>query len=248
MNMMPRWDEGFGFQIVQEYRHESALLDGKTEVGNGLSETAHLTHLEGVYTWDRSIRLTFKLPYVIDAERELLDHLGNVYTQSYQGLGDLTLALPLKHYFNEYGASGSWTFAPQIRVPLGERKPNEYSIPDRVWGLGLSFGYERETPLTFINTGLGIWLFETSEPNEVSANLDLGWNFHTRGQLLLETDLLMDSDGARTLSTGTALYWRVTDLVHTRAEIKWDIYDDQGNRELDHGNGYTAKIGLGFVW
>jgi hypothetical protein len=87
-NEMPRWDGGWGFQFIQEYRHERDLLSGNTVVGPGFSEDIHLLHLEGVYTWDKSIRLTFKLPYVLDARRELLGIGGSKFVQHDEGFGD----------------------------------------------------------------------------------------------------------------------------------------------------------------
>ena len=64
MNMMPRWAGGWGYQFVEEYRRESDLLLGDRKAYPGFTEDVHLLHLQGVYTWDRSIRLTAKLPYV----------------------------------------------------------------------------------------------------------------------------------------------------------------------------------------
>ncbi len=40
--------------------------------------------------------------------------------------GDSTLALPLKKYSNLDGRSGSWTLAPQVRVPLSG--DDEYEV------------------------------------------------------------------------------------------------------------------------
>lgn len=244
MNMMPRWDGGFGFQLIQEYRTESALLDGDTEIADGLSESVHVLHLEGVYTWDRSIRLTAKLPFVLEAQREILDGAGEVIKQSDSGVGDLTLALPIKRYFNETHKSGSWTFAPQLRVPLGSE--TDFDVYDHVWGGGLYLGFEQETASQFFAVGLSGWLLEGDDENELHAHLDLGWNFNTRGQLLLETDFHYEFDGSYTLSTGPALYYRITDLVHARVEWKMDVIDYQNT--IDHGNGYALKAGLGFVW
>ena len=81
MNMMPRWAGGWGYQFVEEYRHESDLLLGDRKAYPGFTEDVHLMHLQGVYTWDRSIRLTAKLPYVLDARREMPDGLGGKKTQ-----------------------------------------------------------------------------------------------------------------------------------------------------------------------
>ncbi len=247
MNMMPRWSEGYGFQLIQEYRHERDLLLGEDKVGKGLTEDVHILNLEAVYTWERWIRLTAKLPYILHAEREILDTQGNVQKQTDSGFGDLTLALPLKKYFNLDGRSGSWTLAPQLRVPLAHQ--DEYSIGDGEWGVGVSIGYETETANWFISTGVSVWTFEDQEPFEVGVNLDLGRNlfaFDSSGQILWETDFKWEDDGSYLLKAGLALYWKFTDTVHGRAEWKHDFIDYRG--ALDHGNGETFKIGLGFVY
>lgn len=244
MNMMPRWDDGFGLQGFYEYRWESELLDGDDEVGDGLTESVNLFHLEGVYTWDRSVRITAKLPFILDAQREVLDDAGNVVKERDSGVGDLTLALPLKRYFNEEHKSGSWTAAPLLRVPLSEK--DTYDIYNRAWGGGIFLGYEQETPWVFFSTGLSAWFYEGEEPEKISGNLDIGWNFNGRGQLLWETDFHYESDDSKTLSTGPALYFRFSDLVHSRLAWKFDAYDYQG--VIDHGNGHQIRAGVGFVW
>jgi len=244
-NALPRWDGGYGIQFLQEFITESELLDGgRNEVGDGLTEKVHLLRIEGVYTWDRSVRLTAKLPVVLDAEREIIDEEGNVIRQRDSGVGALTLALPLKRYFNETDKSGSWTVAPQLRVPL--RSKTEYDFIDPVWGGGLSLGYEQETANYFFSTGVTGWFLEGDEEDELQYELSLGWNFNTRGQLLAETSFLYEFDGSYTLSAGPALYYRFSDLVHTRIEWKADIVDVSNT--LDHGNGYRVSVGLGFVW
>ncbi len=101
MDMAPRWDGGYGFQTRVE------RFDDVTT-----------TWLEGVYTWDRSIRATFKLPYR-DGD-----------------MGDLILGMPLKNYFNEGAKTGNWSFTPQVQLPTGE---------DGEWDAGVSFSYSSET-------------------------------------------------------------------------------------------------------
>lgn len=247
MNMMPRWSEGYGFQLIQEYRHKRDLLLDDKKVGRGLTEDVHILNLEAVYTWERWIRLTAKLPYILHAEREIFDSQGDVQKQTDSGFGDLTLALPLKKYFNLDGRSGSWTLAPQLRVPIANQ--DEYSISDGEWGAGFSIGYETETAHWFISTGANLWTFEDQEPFEVGAHLDLGRNFfafNSSGQILWETDFKWEDDGSYLLKSGPALYWKFTDTIHGRLEWKHDFYDRRG--VLDHGNGDTVKIGLGFVY
>ena len=246
-NEMPRWDNGWGFQFVQEYRHESDLMSGGNVVADGFSEDVHILHLEGVYTWDKSIRITAKLPYVIDARREFPDGMGGKVTQTDSGIGDATLALPLKKYFNLDGRSGSWTLAPQIRIPLAG--DDEYEVYDGAWGTGISAGYETETYRYIIATGISAWVFDEDEPVQVSGSLDLGFNyqiFNTSGHIKWETDFIYEDDGTEKLYTGPKIYLRITDTVHTQFMFKEEIHSRRN--ALDHGNGRFVRIGLGFVF
>lgn len=247
LSKMPRWSEGYGIQFVYEYRHERDLLLGGQKIGPSLTEDVHIMNIEAVYTWERWIRLTAKLPYVLSAERQVFDGNGNIVTQHDQGIGDLTLALPLKRYFNLDGRSGSWTLAPQLRVPTAGN--DSYEIGDGVWGAGLSLGYETETTDWFFAFGASAWTFEQDEPFQAGLSVDFGRNifaFDSSGQLTWETDFTWEDDGSRLLSAGPALYWKFTDTIHFKAEWKHDFYDKRGT--LDHGNGDTIKIGLGFVY
>ena len=246
-NEMPRWDNGWGFQIVEEHRSESDLLLGETVIAKGFSEEIYITHLEGVYTWDKSIRVTAKLPYVRDAMRELPDGSGGKLLQEDEGWGDLTLALPLKRYFNLDGRSGSWTFAPQLRIPLSEQ--DEYEVYDQIWRPGISVGYETETHKWIMAIGAATSTASEGMPSKSSMNIDLGFNFrafNSSGHAKWETDYLREGDGSETLVVGPSLYWRFTDTVHGKIMWKRDTHDRQGT--LDHGNGRYVKIGLGFVY
>ena len=76
MNMMPRWSGGWGYQVHYEYINKTDLLMGSNKLYPGFSEEINVMHLEGVYTWKKEIRITAKLPYVLDAEREMPDGSG----------------------------------------------------------------------------------------------------------------------------------------------------------------------------
>ena len=53
--MMPRWASGWGVQSL----YELSVSD----------ETRyHALHVEGVYTWERWIRVTYKVPFIIDGQ------------------------------------------------------------------------------------------------------------------------------------------------------------------------------------
>ena len=246
-NEMPRWDNGWGFQLVEEYRHESDLMSGGDVVAAGFSEDVHILHAEGVYTWDKSIRVTAKLPFVLDAKRELPDGADGKITQHDEGIGDATLALPLKRYFNLDGRSGSWTLAPQVRVPLSGK--DEYEVYDGAWGTGISAGYETETYRYLFSAGISSWIFEGDEPIQVSGSIDLGINyriFNTSGHVKWETDFIFEDDGTEKLYIGPKVYIRITDTVHAQAMYKHEVHSRRNS--LDHGNGSFLKLGLGFVF
>lgn len=102
MDMAPRWSGGYGLQTRFEH------FDDET-----------VTWLEGVYTWDRSVRATFKLPYQ-DGE-----------------IGDLILGVPLKKYSNDGAKTSNWSVTPSVQLPTGD---------DGEWDTGLSLSYSSETP------------------------------------------------------------------------------------------------------
>lgn len=244
---MPRWKNGWGIQFVEEYRKDSDLMSGGKVVASGLSEEVHLLHLEGVYTWHKSVRATIKLPLVMDARRELPDGMGGIRVHRDEGIGDATIALPLKRYFNLDGRSGSWTLAPQLRIPLSDK--DEYDIYDGVWGQGVSVGYETETSRYIFAIGASSWVFESSEPFQASANVDIGLNFEANslfGHLRWETDFIYEDDGTEKLYVGPSLYLKITDKVHMQAMYKNEIHSRRN--ELDHGNSQFAKLGIGFVF
>jgi hypothetical protein len=247
MNMMPRWDHGWGLQFVEEYRHEDDLLLGSKKAYSGFTEDVHLLHLQGVYTWDRSIRLTAKLPYVVDARREMPNGFGGKLVERDNGIGDATLALPLKKYFNLDGRSGSWTFKPMLRVPLAG--DDDYEIYDSEWGGGLGLGYEFEMSDFAFSSSAAAWGFGGDDPSEVHISVDFGYNFlasGTNGSLFWESDFHYEDDGSKTLLAGPAFYWNFNDTSHTRLEWKHDFYDRQG--VLDHGNGDVFMLSIGFVY
>ncbi len=246
-NEMPRWDNGWGVQMIQEYRTESDLLFGDTKIGPGFGEDVHILHLEGVYTWDKSVRVTMKFPYVLDARREIFDEDGDKIVQHDEGVGDLTLALPLKRYFNLDQRSGSWTLTPHLVIPLAQE--DEYEVYDHEWGTGLSVGYETETYRYVFKVGASAWFYQGEEPFETFASIDLGFNLHafdSSGNILWENDIHYEDDGSLTLSMGPSFYWRLSDTFHTKIAWKKDFFDRQG--VVDHGNGSSLKIGIAVVF
>jgi len=244
---MPRWTGGWGVQLMQEF----LMREGEdSEVGSLVQsekEHIHLTHIQGVYTWDKSVRVTVKIPVVVFAEKTL--NMAGEPTTSLQdqGLGDPTIALPLKSYFNLDGRSGSWTLAPQLRVPAGQT--DEYDVYSRRWATGLSGGYSTETHLFFLMTSAGAWYEVDDTPWEANAGLALGLNFQfaeMNGHLLLKQYGKYRQKDAITYAIGPTVYLRITDEFHAQLQTRHDAvswYQDGKNRRED-----SFRIGIAIVY
>ena len=92
---MPRWSGGWGIQLMQEYLDRENRNSESNASAPSSKEHIHLTHLQGVYTWDKSIRVTVKVPVVVFAEKVLDGNpaqAGGI--QRDQGLGDPTSPSP----------------------------------------------------------------------------------------------------------------------------------------------------------
>ena len=113
MDMAPRWADGYGIQTRFE-RFDSQST----------------TWVEGVYTFDKSVRLTFKQPYR-DGQ-----------------LGDIIVGLPLKKYKNDGASTSNWSVTPSVQFPTG--RPSE-------WDLGLSLSYSSESPRFYQLYDLYTW-------------------------------------------------------------------------------------------
>ena len=152
---MPRWDNGWGVQLEHEHQNSSRA-------------SGHLLHLEGVYTWRKWIRLTYKIPWVVTAQS-----LEDTAAPAQSGLGTPVLALPLKYYFNKDGRSGSWSLTPHVYLPVSTVLLGQ----ENVYG-GLSVSYSQETYGTALDIALGTHLRHQDLMPELHLNLAGGGKFH----------------------------------------------------------------------
>ena len=115
MDMAPRWEHGYGFQIRHESYGSDKLLSGASRVGNALNRAndVNITWLEGIYTFRREVRLTVKIPYV-DQRRTVVQN-GAAVKQSGSGLSDSILGLQLKYYYNRESSTGNFGLTPYPR-------------------------------------------------------------------------------------------------------------------------------------
>ena len=146
MDMAPRWQGGFGFQLRHQYNGSSVRLRGDGSVDNSLrlSRHRHETWFEGVYTFLREVRLTAKLPLV--HERRVLEQDGEVSRHSSFGMGDMVAAMLFKHYYNEATHTGNFSVTPQLRLPTGSVAEG---TGDGSFDPGLSISFSAENTQVF---------------------------------------------------------------------------------------------------
>jgi hypothetical protein len=119
MDMAPRWKGGYGVQMRIENSVKDRLEQKGSSLGNPdrLKVKSSTTWFEGVYTFRRGFRLTFKLPWLEKTRRLLQD--GQVRDLRASGLGDLILGIQNKYYFNKPHYTGNISFTPSFYLPTG---------------------------------------------------------------------------------------------------------------------------------
>ena len=244
---MPRWSDGWGVQILQEFQTKQEQNQAADAGYDSASEYIHLTHVQGVYTWDKSIRMTAKVPFVVFAERTVEGAGTTPVSYQDQGLGDVQLALPLKHYFNLDGRSGSWTLAPQMRIPGGS--DDEYDVYRRHWAGGLYAGYETETFRYHIGGGLSGWFEEGESPYSSVLTFQVGMNYQIgdmNGYVKLKQYGKYRQDYGLSYAMGPSIYLRISDTFHGQIQTSHDVVSKRFGQKTGRDDSY--RIGIGFVY
>ena len=260
MDMAPRWDDGYGFQIRHENYGSKTLINGDSKVDNALNQKTSInkTWFEGVYTFDKSIRTTFKLPYIQRTSSS------NGIKESNEGIGDLILGVPLKHYINKGAFTSNLSLTPSLRLPTGSSSGN-LPIGDGSADIGLSLSYSIETPKFYYLYDLFYWVNNRgdrgiNEGNELGLDINLGYhpihNNETNTGVFLMWDIT-----ARNIEKGTGLNNQITGggRVHTgpvivlyknnimlRAEYKLPVYEYFKSSGLSRGNELNIGVGITF--
>jgi len=246
MGMVPRWDGGHGIQAFYTYRKSSSILEGSSELANpyGLSESLASASFEGVYTWDRSVRATFKLPY-LERSREVV-HSSEIEQLRQSGWGDLKLALPLKLYFNRERHSGNWSMTPQVKLPTASSK-GPLALGDGSVDYALGFGFEKENPYLLYNFGLTYWNTGSAEkPDRWEFESLVAWNFAKDKFLGLDLDGIWNSDStSRRIETGPSFFWWIEHSVLMKIEYKRVLDERVAGRAFASGDQW--RIGFGIV-
>ena len=248
---MPRWNDGWGVQVLAEYQRARHLLDGSDVFAPDTPESAYILRVEGVYTFTKAYRLTLKIPVVLDAQRtQPVGPSRQLVSQTDQGLAAPVLTMPLKSYFNLDGRSGSWTLAPQVSVRVGPQR--DYTPIPQVWGAGLGVGYETETYRYHFGTSLSGWWYEPglyNQPSLLTWGIGGGLNVQalgSSGHIKLKANATVQTDSSVIVDVGPLVYWRLSDLWHAQLLWRRDVFNSQGR--VRPGDRDVFRVGLGVVF
>jgi len=263
MDMAPRWSEGYGFQIRHEFRQSDDLIDKNDKLANPLSldRKVHTTWLEGIYTFDRSKRVTIKIPWVDKARTTNIG--GIAVKQTDHGLGDIILAVPLKLFRNKTSSTYSFGFTPSLRVPSG-KTGGDYPIGDGSWDTGLSFNYSSESPKFYQLYDLFYWINTEGDRDQDEGNqlgLDMNWGIHpyhnndrNTGMFLMfdvtarykdEGFKISGNNAGTRVSVGPILVLYRGNTMF-RAEYKFPVYEYALGSQVSYGNELNVGIGITF--
>lgn len=263
MDMAPRWKDGYGFQIRQEYHSSNELFSGSSEVDNpfGRENSTSTTWLEGIYTFRREVRLSVKIPHM-DKERTVIRN--GVPVQEFgSGLGDIVIGVPLKSYTNKESATSNIAFTPSIRLPTGSTS-GELPVGDGSTDVGVSFSASFEKADLYQYYDLFYWKNGEGdrgieEGDEIGFDANIGWHpYHdnlTNEGVFLMWDLSaryeergQDTEGVtggKRVSSGPVFVYYQGGMM-IRAEYKYPLYEDVLDTQLSHGQEFN--VGIGFVF
>ena len=271
MDMAPRWNGGYGFQVRHESYGSDKLLNGSSEVANttGVERHVDTTWLEGVYTFRPSLRFTFKLPYVDKWRSRSVD--GDLVHQATKGLGDLIVAMPLKAYTNDGPNTHNWGLTPQIKLPTGSSK-DDYALSDGSIDLGLSFSYSAEgypvksKPKLKLYQLYDLFYWENREGDDgqhegdtigldinVGVQMNHSNNDNTGTFLIWDISARHSGEASAETRTGASAGTRVhtgpvvmhyRDNLMFRAEYKFAAYEDK--QGLSRGDEFVIGVGMAF--
>jgi len=232
MDMAPRWSGGYGFQI----RYESF----KTKHQDKSFSTDHRIYFfEGVYTWDKSKRITFKLPYY---------KIENRRSNSVSRLSEfreLIIGLPLKKYKNYNHHTQNFGFTPQIKIPINKMdRSSKYK-----YGSGLSISYSKESFKYYQLYDIFGWIHQGKVPL-FGIDINLGVHPYHNNNNNNGVFIIWDVTGRYNESHGSILAGPVLvpyrQKVMARLELKFPVIETGIEDHLTKS--IFSNLGIGFVF
>ncbi|MBN4081119.1 hypothetical protein JYT44_02010 [Caldithrix abyssi] len=267
MDMAPRWKGGYGIQ----FRYENIIRDRLTYNGKlvsnpfGLQSETSTLWVEGVYTFTRAHRLTFKLPLVEKQAR--LEKDGQFHNFRESGAGDLILGFQNKLYFNETNYTGNFGFTPSIRIPTGSTS-GDLELGRGAVDYGVSFSASVELFKLYTFLDLFAWFptegTQGERPgNTLAVDFDLGIHPYHNMQLNRGIFIMMGfngrqyepeqvSGGKEPLDSGGSTFEVAPTLVlynknwMIRTQYHIPVY--QNNKGAQLFESPRLQVGIGFVF
>ncbi len=265
MDMAPRWADGYGIQLRYEQYGSGKLLRGNAKIANplGLNRYVKKTWLEGVYTFDKSLRITAKIPYI--RQSRITNINGVATSQNNNGIGDLIIGVPVKKYYNNDKSTANLSFTPSLRIPTGNTS-GAFPISDGSWDMGLSLSYSKSTSKFYQLYDVFYWKNTKGknglhEGNELGLDVNLGyhpyhdnltntgifvmWDITARHHGKPDAAILTTASGGDSLRTGPVLVGYRNSIM-VRAEYKYPVYENKQTIGLSRGHEFTFGIGVTF--
>ena len=236
MDMAPRWNGGYGFQVRYESFGSDRTINDKDVLSSYYQQTFWL---EGVYTWNRSKRITFKLPY-----HKIEDKDADVIGTS-NSLGDIIVAVPLKKYSNFKRSTQNIGFTPQLRLPLGNKKTNNNGH----LGAGVSLAYSLESFSFYQMYDIFGWVYDDKDA-QLGLDINVGIHPYHNNKTNTGIFLIWDLTGrweenSTTLLSGPVLMPYRQNMM-ARLEVKFPMIENGKSTQLSRG--ITINTGIGFVF
>jgi len=263
MDMAPRWSGGYGFQVRQEHHASQKLLSKNSKIDNpfGKEKKVDKTWFEGVYTFTRSIRITFKLPYI--NQSRTIERNGATVKEQGKGIGDLILGIPLKYYWNDLDSTGNINFTPSIAIPTGSSAEN-FPVSNGGTNVGASFSLNIEKANLYQYYDLFYWKNNAKKSgidkgDEMGFDLNVGLHpYHsnqTNTGIFLMVDVsarhekrgvdLAGTTGGTCLSLGPVFVFYRQNVMF-RAEYKYPVYERVFDSQVSFGPQWNVGFGLAF--
>lgn len=263
MDMSPRWKGGYGGQVRHVWHGSDELKDGDSGVPNpvGRRRRVNTTWYEGVYTFSKEARVTFKLPWVDQSRVTVKD--GVRQRQADSGWGDLILGFPLKRYTNQPGSTWNIGLTPSVRVPTGSTTA-DFPVGDGSTDIGLSLSYSHESASLYQFYDLFYWANTRgtkgiAEGDELGLDVNIGLHpFHsnaTNSGVFVMWDVSTRHENRGVGTGGATGGTRVSmgpvlvlyrDNVMFRVEYKIPAYERVNGTQVSFGPEVTVGLGISF--
>ncbi|MBT5855041.1 transporter [bacterium] len=267
MDMAPRWEGGYGFQTRLESFSSNQLKQGTTEVSNplGLRNEKTTLWLEGVYSFTREHRVSFKLPYTNHFKR--VGDGGSTQDLRNEGMGDVIVGFLNKFYVNKKDYTGNISITPSLRLPTGATG-GDISIGDGVVDFGLSVSASVESYGFYGMVDFFGWansIESDGSRNGNSLGLDIDMGIHPYHDMKTNSGVFalmglnsriysksLNPGGFENQNSGSAsiemvptLIW-YKDNIMVRGQYHMPIYSDMNGSQLQPTSGIQFGVGIVF--